>query len=106
MSSPAPQVSASERLERFLDGKVAVVTGASRGTGKAVAQRLAQRGARLACVATTAENCGDTVARCRDMGATALALGVDVSSTKAVAALVEQVQTELGEPYVLVNNAG
>jgi 3-oxoacyl-[acyl-carrier protein] reductase len=107
MSSPAPQVLPSERLlDRFLDGKVALVTGASRGIGKAVAQRLAQRGAKLACIATEAKNCTETVARCRDFGATAVALGVDVASTRAVGELVEQVQKELGEPYVLVNNAG
>jgi 3-oxoacyl-[acyl-carrier protein] reductase len=92
--------------ERFLDGKVALVTGASRGIGRAVAERLALRGAKLACIATNAKNCAETVASCRAHGATALALGVDVASTQAVGELVEQVQKELGEPYVLVNNAG
>jgi 3-oxoacyl-[acyl-carrier protein] reductase len=103
MSTPAQ---AAVPIERFLDGKVALVTGASRGIGKAIAERLALRGAKLACIATDAKNCVETVARCRETGATALALGVDVSSTQAVADLVEQVQQELGEPYVLVNNAG
>jgi 3-oxoacyl-[acyl-carrier protein] reductase len=103
MSTPAE---AAGPLERFLDGKVALVTGASRGIGQAIAERLARRGAKLACVATDAKNCAATVERCRAAGATALALGVDVADTQAVAGLVEQVQGELGEPYVLVNNAG
>jgi 3-oxoacyl-[acyl-carrier protein] reductase len=103
MSTPQAE---SQPLERHLEGRVALVTGASRGIGKAIAERLAQRGAKLACIATEAKNCADTVQRCRAHGATALALGVDVSDTAAVAGLVEQVHKELGEPYVLVNNAG
>jgi len=103
MSTPGDASAASER---FLDGKVALVTGASRGIGKAVAERLARRGAKLACIATEAKNCDATVASCRALGATAAAFGVDVSSTAKVGELVEQIQKELGEPYVLVNNAG
>jgi len=103
MNTPAPQ---SDAEERFLEGKVALVTGASRGIGKAIAERLARRGAKVACVATDAKNCADTVAACRAFGATAVALGVDVADTRKVGELVDQVQKELGEPYVLVNNAG
>jgi 3-oxoacyl-[acyl-carrier protein] reductase len=101
---PSPATGAP--LERYLDGRVALVTGASRGIGRAIAERLAARGAKLACIASDAGNCAATVATCRERGATAAAFGVDVASTPAVAELVEQVQAELGEPYVLVNNAG
>ncbi len=109
MSNPSaghPPSTAASTGERFLEGKVALVTGASRGIGSAIAERLASRGARVACVATRAENCEQTVERCRARGVAALALGVDVADTAAVGAVVEQVQAELGELHVLVNNAG
>lgn len=90
----------------FLAGKVALVTGASRGIGRAIAQQLAQRGAKVACVATRAENCAETVAACNALTDGAAAYGVDVSSTEDVAALCKSVQSELGGLDLLVNNAG
>jgi 3-oxoacyl-[acyl-carrier protein] reductase len=89
-----------------LEGRVALVTGASRGIGRAIAERLALRGARVACVATSAENCAATVEACGQHGEGHAAYGVDVADTAAVADLVKQVQTELGGLDVLVNNAG
>ncbi len=104
MKSPAPISEASN--ERFLEGRVALVTGASRGIGRAIAERLAARGAKLACVATRAENCAETVRSCEGRGGAAIALGVDVADTAGVAKVVQEVQAELGGLDVLVNNAG
>jgi 3-oxoacyl-[acyl-carrier protein] reductase len=87
-------------------GKNALVTGASRGIGRAIAVRLSELGARVACVATVAENCADTVAACLAHTEGASAYGVDVSDTNAVSDLVKEVQAEMGGIDILVNNAG
>lgn len=97
----------SESLDtRTLDGRVALVTGASRGIGRAIAVRLARRGAKVACVATSADRCQDTVDACAGHTEGARAFGVDVSDLGAVTELVAEVQKELGGLDILVNNAG
>ncbi len=105
-----PRSRAGERrtgaIERHLENKNALVTGASRGIGRAVSVRLAARGARVACVATSAENCAETVLACKQAGGEAAAFGVDVADTSAVADLVSRVVEEFGGLDVLVNNAG
>jgi 3-oxoacyl-[acyl-carrier protein] reductase len=92
-----------------LHGRVALVTGASRGIGQAIALQLARRGAKVACVATSADRARDTATKCAELAGFdggAQAYGCDVASTRAVADLVEQVQKELGGLDILVNNAG
>ncbi len=91
---------------RPLQGKVALVTGASRGIGRAIALRLAERGAKVACVATEAERARETAGLCAAQAEGAQAYGCDVADTAKVAELVEQVQKELGGLDILVNNAG
>jgi len=68
--------------------------------------RLAGLGARVACVATSADNCAATVAACLEHTEGACAYGVDVSNTEAVTSLVKEVQAEMGGIDILVNNAG
>ncbi len=92
--------------ERFLEKKVALVTGASRGIGRAIAVQLARRGATLALVATTSEGLEPAAKECQDLGAKVLRFGVDVTQAAAVADLVSQVTKELGGLDILVNNAG
>jgi len=92
--------------DRFLTGRVAVVTGASRGIGRAIAVQLAKRGAQIAALATKAENCDATVAACESEGVQAKAYGVDVANTEAVAAIVKEIKGDLGGVDILVNNAG
>jgi 3-oxoacyl-[acyl-carrier protein] reductase len=93
-------------IDPYLKGKVALVTGASRGIGRAIAVQLARRGASVACVATTPERAQGTVELCVAAGAKALPYGVDVGKTAAVAELVAKVQADFGGLDLLVNNAG
>ena len=102
----SPSTQPDPTAERYLAGKVALVTGASRGIGRAIAQRLAARGAKVACIATTAERAAETAQHCSTLTEGAQAYGCDVGSTSAVAARVEQVQKEMGGLDILVNNAG
>jgi 3-oxoacyl-[acyl-carrier protein] reductase len=98
--------SATPSTSRPLQDRVALVTGASRGIGRAIALRLAASGAKVACVATTADRARETAESCAELADGARAYGCDVSSTAAVQQLVEEVQRELGGLDLLVNNAG
>lgn len=85
-------------------GRVAIVTGASRGIGKEIALSLAQAGAKVACIATKPP---EAVAQeISSSGGEALAYGCDVSSAESVAETVNSVVEKLGSVDILVNNAG
>ena len=86
--------------------KVAIVTGAARGIGAAIAKRLADDGLAVAVLDLDAAACADTVAAITEGGGKAIAVGADVSDEASVNAAVEKVVAELGAPTVVVNNAG
>ena len=89
-----------------LDGRVALVTGATRGIGLSAVQALAGAGARVAVCARTADACDEVVATLRAEGAEAIAVPGNVGHADDVARIVTTVADELGRIDVLVNNAG
>ncbi|NLG68239.1 MAG: SDR family oxidoreductase [Firmicutes bacterium] len=89
-----------------LGGRVAMVTGAGRGIGRAVAVELARHGAHCALVARTASELEETARQVQATGGRALALVADVRDPQAVEAAVETAWRSLGPVEILVNNAG
>ena len=85
---------------------VAIVTGAARGIGAAVATRLAADGWAVGVLDLAEDSCRDTVEAISRSGGTAVAVGADVSSAEDASGAVERVASALGRPTVLVNNAG
>ncbi len=89
-----------------LDGKVALVTGASRGIGRRIALDLAREGADVALAARTVEDLERVAEEVNELGGGSLVVNCDVTDAERVAALPEEVTAGLGGVEILVNNAG
>jgi NAD(P)-dependent dehydrogenase (short-subunit alcohol dehydrogenase family) len=93
-------------MKHQLDGKVALVTGAGRGIGAAIALKLAGLGAKTIVCGRTLARLQHTAGQIRAAGGQAEAIASDVADWKSVAALGERVQAAFGRLDILVNNAG
>ena len=89
-----------------LANQIAVVTGAGRGIGRAIALKFAAEGADIVCVSRTAENSGKVANEVRALGRKAWAHAVDVAESRAVAEAGEKILAETGRVDILVNNTG
>jgi 3-oxoacyl-[acyl-carrier protein] reductase len=87
---------------RFQD-QIIVVTGASRGIGKAIAQAFANEGGRVVCIATTENGANASAA---EIGNGAIGIKCNIGDQADVDSMVATVESTLGTPHVLVNNAG
>jgi len=89
-----------------LANQIAVVTGAGRGIGRAIALKFAAEGADIVCVSRTVENSEKVAGEIRALGRRAWACAVDVADSKAVAEAGQKILTQTNRVDVLVNNAG
>src|SRR5574340_278287 len=89
-----------------LSGRIALITGAGQGIGKAIALKLASYGADVAVVDVNLEKAQETAREAQIMGRKAVVMKVDVSSLKETEEMAEKVFKELEGIHILVNNAG
>ena len=96
----------SRRIQVDLSGQTALVTGASRGIGKAIALALGQSGAKVACIARNEEKLRETADAIASAGGTAVVYACDVTDSAAVQKVVEAVVEDWDQLDIVVNNAG
>ncbi len=89
-----------------LQNQVAVVTGAGRGIGRAIALKLAEAGADIVCISRTAENAAAVAAEVSALGRRSWSYALDVAQSEAVTATAAAILEATGQVHILVNNAG
>jgi NAD(P)-dependent dehydrogenase (short-subunit alcohol dehydrogenase family) len=89
-----------------LDNKIALVSGASRGIGEAIAHGLAEQGARVICASRKLEACEIVAQAIRDKGGQATAMACHAGDLEAIDALFEAITAQLGGIDILINNSG
>lgn len=89
-----------------LDGKTALVTGASQGIGEAIARRLSRQGARLVLAARSADKLEALAAELREAGGEAVAHSLDLADTEAIGDRLSEIPDDFSGIDILINNAG
>jgi p-cumic alcohol dehydrogenase len=93
-------------MSPVLEGKVAIITGASRGIGRAFALRFAEEGAKLLLTTTSLERAAGVVKQIRAKGGEAVAMEADISDEDDTKKIAEKVMQQYGKVDILINNAG
>lgn len=94
------------KLSRSIDGRVAIVTGAASGMGRATAHLFADEGAKVAVIDRNSDGVDAVVREITGAGGTAKGYVFDLADGEGIAGLVDQVRTDLGRIDILINNAG
>ncbi len=89
-----------------LTNQVAVITGAGRGIGQAIALKLAAAGADVACVGRSVDSCKETVEKAKALGRKAWSIAASITEAASVDAAAKEILTAAGKVDILVNNAG
>ncbi len=89
-----------------LENKIALVTGAGRGIGKAIAERFAKEGATVLCISRTASNCQQVAEAIIQQGGSAVAFSMDVSHKQSIQTISKKILEQYPTIDILVNNAG